>query len=297
MIYYLVTQRHRYTMGTFLESWGRALRDRVRIVPYDDLLQGKLLPSSDASYVFSDLDRVPETGRAQLEILHDRLVDACGRTRVLNDPGRSLLRVDALRTLYAQGVNTFQAFHLDDDAVPLRYPLFIRRVAGSQTAAIPLLSDAREFRDSLRVLRDRGAPIADLAAIEFCDTADARGIFRKYGAFVVGGRIIPRHLFFSQHWMVKTADLTAPELLGEERAYLAHNPHAQSLLRIAAALGITYGRIDYGLLRGRPQIWEVNTNPMIASHISAETPERRAAHEAFVGRLTSAFDALDTATA
>src|SRR3546814_10272912 len=45
-----------------------------------------------------------------------------------------------------------------------------------------------------------------LLITEFCDTQDDRGLYRKYSAFNVGGRIIPRHLHFSRSWQVKRSE-------------------------------------------------------------------------------------------
>ena len=42
--------------------------------------------------------------------------------------------------------------------------------------------------------------------------------------------------------------------------------------------GIDYGRIDYSMLDGEPQVWEINTNPTVLKI----TP-----------RLTDAFETID----
>jgi hypothetical protein len=130
--------------------------------------------------------------------------------------------------------------------------------------------------------------------VEFVDTADASGVYRKYGAFVVGERILPRHIFFSLDWMVTMPDLAGPAMIDEERAFMDANPHAGVLREVARVAGIGYGRVDYGLLDGEPQIWEINTNPMIASDISAMHAQRRATHERFVAMLADAFAQLDS---
>jgi len=63
-------------------------------------------------------------------------------------------------------------------------------------------------------------------------------------------------------------------MLEEERAFLDGDEHV-ALLRRAAALGaISFGRIDFGLKDGRPEIWEINTNPDPAIVISGEASER-----------------------
>jgi hypothetical protein len=171
--------------------------------------------------------------------------------------------------------------------------VLLRAERGSPPAEQPLLPDAAAYR--ARVARIKPETIArrNLMAVEFCDTADKEGVYRKYGAFVVGDRIVPRHVFFSRSWSVKVADLTDPRCVKEELAYLDSNPHAEALGRVARIADISYGRIDYALLEGRVQTWEINTNPMIASNISQEIAARREVHLRFLALFESAFEALE----
>ena len=99
---------------------------------------------------------------------------------------------------------------------------------------------------------------------EFCHTADEHGVYRKYAAFIVGDAIVPRHLFFRRDWQVKRNQLTDDAFLDEERKYMETNPHERRLREIFAAAQISYGRVDYALLDGEIQVWEINTNPVIA---------------------------------
>lgn len=134
-----------------------------------------------------------------------------------------------------------------------------------------------------------------LIFVEYLDTADKAGIYRKYGAFVVGARIVPRHLYFSRDWMVKTADLGDPDLLAEELQYLESNPHAAQLLEICRHAGIGYGRIDYSLLDERIQIWEINTNPMVITPPgpNVDVDPRLPVHRRFTELLDDAFAGVD----
>jgi hypothetical protein len=43
------------------------------------------------------------------------------------------------------------------------------------------------------------------------------------------------------------------------------NPHEAWIREMFAIAHIDYGRIDYGILNGKPQVWEINTNPMITA--------------------------------
>lgn len=241
MIYYLVTRAHAYTLAAFVQGWGKALAGRILVAPYDAILSGNALPEGGA-YVFSDLDRLSAGERERLGAVRERL-----QGRVLNDPRRSLLRYELLGTLHDRGVNAYRAYRAGE--VPARFPVFVRPEEGFLKAAPRLLDAAPEIRQGE-------------LAVEFLDTADTSGVYRKYGAYVVGERIVPRHLFFSRDWLVKGADLRDPDYLAEELGYVRANPHAAALLDICRSAHIEWGRVDYSLLDGRIQVWEINTNPL-----------------------------------
>jgi hypothetical protein len=124
-------------------------------------------------------------------------------------------------------------------------------------------------------LRADDGDLSDLLLVEFCDTADAQGVYRKYAAFRVGDAIIARHLFFSHHWHVKSAELQDAASLQEERDYVTMNPHSEMLRPIFDLAGIEYGRVDYALHDGRIRVWEINTNPTILAPPRERVPTRR----------------------
>ena len=241
MIYYLVTRPHAYTVAAFVQGWGSALAGRILVAPYDGLFAGNALPQG-GTYVFADLDRLSADERERLVPVRDGL-----RGRVLNDPRRSLLRYELLRQLHGRGVNAFGVWRRGE--TPARQPVFLRPEAGFLRTAPPLQA-------AVPVI-----PEGQLA-VEFCDTADAAGVYRKYGAYVVGERIVPRHVFFSRDWLVKSADLRDPGYLAEELDYVRGNPHAAALLEVCRLAHVQWGRVDYSLLDGRIQVWEINTNPL-----------------------------------
>jgi hypothetical protein len=142
-----------------------------------------------------------------------------------------------------------------------------------------LLRTRRDLEEALEVF-DRSGEVRDgLMIVEFCDTADARGIYRKYGAFVVGDRVFPKSLQFSRHWVQKRPDLKDEELLREERAYVEENPHEEALRGIFKLARIEYGRMDYAILDGKIQVWEINTNPTVTSPAATRISSRAAVYE------------------
>jgi hypothetical protein len=253
-------------MVEFVQGWGKALAGRVAVRPYEEVLDGGELPEGGIA-IFSDLDRLTPEQRAALAPLHAR------QARALNDPTRSLLRYELLRTLHARGINRFNVYRPGEK--PARFPVFVRPESGFLKAAPALLWAG-------------GEPPAGHIAVELCNTADRDGVFRKYGAYVIGERIVPRHLFFSRGWLVKSPDLLGPAEIEEERAYVESNPHAAQLLEVCRVARISWGRIDYALLEGRVQVWEINSNPLFAfldEKASPRDPVHRIAAQGVVEAL------------
>ena len=201
--------------------------------------------------------------------------------RLVNDPHKMLGRLDFLRRLHAEGINSYRAVSASepvDVLRSLRYPVFIREEKAHLGPLTQPLHRPDDVMPTLRRLRLRGYYRRDLMIVEFCDTADASGIYRKYSAFRIAGKIIPRHVLFSRSWNLKQPDLKDPSFDAEHDTYLKTNPHDSEIARIFDLGGFDYGRIDYSLLDGKLQVWEINSNPTVR-HL---TP-----------RLTAGFEELD----
>lgn len=289
MIYYLVTRKHAYTMGEYVESWGKSIAANVRVVPYGALPANRDLPLG--TYVFSDLERLGAPQRPIVTSFADQLVKA--GARVLNHPARSLRRGALLQRLHDEGVNRFRAHPATDFGPSVRYPVFVREENQHTGALSRLLDTPAEVRQVLLLLTLEGYDPQNLLVVEFCETAASDGVYRKYSAFRVGDRIFPRHVLFSKSWMLKDLDLLEPSHIEEIRAYCRTNPHHDELLRLFDLCGIQYGRIDYALLNGATQVWEINTNPIVARPPADYEPARLAFHEAFSHVFNAAFAALD----
>ena len=178
---------------------------------------------------------------------------------------------------------------MDGSTAPQHYPVFLRHDHGTLWQTPRLLRDKDEYGAAAR----SAAAEEGLIAVEHCDTADASGIYRKYACFIVGERIVPRHLFFSRNWLVKQADLCESAMVEEELAFLASNPHAALLRETCRIANISYGRVDYALLEGQPQVWEINITPALVTDPAQDAPARRPVHERFVQMFGKALDAID----
>jgi hypothetical protein len=288
MIVYLATRGHRFTMRAYLDSWGRPLADRVVPLTYEDVLAARSLRA--ATYVFADLERLAPAEAAAAGALQKEL--RARGMRTLNDPLRSLRRYDLLRALRARGSNQFAAYRVDD-AHAARFPVFVRCENDHGGSRTGLLHDRSALAAAIDALVRDGVARDQLLVTEFCDTVDAAGTYRKFSAFVVGDRVVPRHVFFSRRWMLKVPDLVTDALVAEETAYVETNPHERELRAIFDVAALDWGRIDYGVRDGALQVWEINTNPQMLSFQDGGGPQRLPVHARVAVALRSALAAID----
>jgi hypothetical protein len=263
MLYYVAREQHRYTIDRLLRTIrqaGRQPPDHLRVATYEGLLAVKRAPIG--SYVFTDLDRLTSYEiEAATEIAHAvRHADA--RAMISNWPNRVLGRYALLRRLHEAGINSYNVWRLDEERMPTSYPVFIRREQDALGPETPLLHDESEYRAAVAQLRERRRALIGRIAVQFCQSADEAGMYRKYGALYFRGDVVPQHLFLSRDWMVKrsTLELT-PDMMAAEERYVFENPHADQIRAIFALAETDFGRIDYTIVDGRVQTFEINTNP------------------------------------
>jgi hypothetical protein len=291
MINYLVSGRYTHTMVRFLAEAAPELASAVTVVPYERLLESPTLQAGPC--IFADVDILGPGLRMVARALHSRL-EGCDGFSILNHPALSLGKSSLLRMLHGQGINRHAVYGFRDNMATVTFPVFLRYMNDHGGPRSPLLHTHGELRGALRRqwLKGRARKVM---IVEYTDTSDSRGIFRKYAAFKVGERIIARHMLAGRSWCLKQPERTMldPRLVEEEWSYVRDNPHEQQLEAIFSAAAIDYGRIDYGMLDGRPQAWEINTNPMILSRENLEVKERRPAQELFLERMKRALLSLD----
>ncbi len=290
MICYVVTRKHSHMMHDFLELWAPELAPLVKIVSYESLLTKTTLPR--AAYIFSDIERLRPGQLPQLEAIYQTLENEKAGQTLLNHPSRSMKRYELLRTLNAHGYNPFNIYRLDEIPSTLSFPVFVRGENdhhGSLTGLINTHDELSAALSQLQPSSDR-----DKVVIEFCETSDGNGVFRKYSAYIVADQIIPQHMMFGNHWHMKgVLDLALKKSdLYEERDYLRDNPHEQYLRKICNLANISYGRIDYGVIDGQPVVWEINTNPTLMNTRSllAKCCVTRAP---FVQKMINAFSEIN----
>jgi hypothetical protein len=290
MIYYLVTERFSSTVRHLLARCRGSLNDSLAWLTYEELFFERAGPL--AHYIFADLDRL---SRYQLECAAAfalALRRASASVRLLNHPLHALDRLPLLAELHRLGFNDFCAQRLDAGARPSRYPVFIRAEDGHRGAETGLLHDSHQFEAALAELQARGLPLRGRIAVGYAAQPGRDGRFRRYSAVNVGGEIIPDELFVSDHWVVKDAGARwGPAEIAEEFDFVQTNPHRAALARAFAAGRIDYGRADYGIVDGRVQVYEINTNPAFSDF---DSPDLRLPRRRLVGsRLAAALRTLD----
>jgi tetratricopeptide (TPR) repeat protein len=120
-------------------------------------------------------------------------------------------------------------------------------------------------------------PGDELLTIEYLDTRDADGIFRKYRVLTIDGGLYPIHLAASRDWKVHHFSANSQAAcLDEEQVFLAGIETAlgrdalRALERAAEILALDYGGIDFAIdAAGRVAIFEANPTMRVPKTASA----------------------------
>jgi hypothetical protein len=299
MIRFVVPREQEFGVGDYLATWGSGLAGRVEILHYEALPGLPSLPPG--TYIFLGLDQLTPGGTRLVCELQDQLRAAAWP--VLNDPRKVLLRFELLSELHRQGLNLHGVARVGSDTGRLRFPLFLRENHRHTGSLSPLLHSPADVERALGRAALMGYRLEELLLVEYFDTADAEGKFRKYSAYVIGPAVIPRGMGLGVDWMLKAdANRFSEAMLREEWAYAETNPFEAQLRRIFEVSRTDFGRIDFGVKDGRVETWEINLNPTIGPGRTAKWPEwvvamRQPTRDLFSVRFQAALEALDTVTA
>jgi hypothetical protein len=301
MIHFVVTKPLEHVVREYLDYWGRDVAPRMRVLHYEELPQRRRF--EPGTYVLSGFELLSPGMLRLVTEIHGALAGRPG-LRLLNDPARTLGRYELLTALHDRGWNDFRVARAGGDLAGLRYPVFLRAERSHDGAVSPLLHSPKELDEAIGRALLAGRRLKDLLAVEFCDTRNGTGWYRKYAAFVVGNRVLARSLDHGQSWMIKHERTTfTAEHAASELAFVTENPHARELAAIRRVAGVEYGRIDYGVRDGRVQTWEINLIPSIGRGLSpTNTPKppeveaiRRETKRRFYAAFREALEAVDLA--
>jgi hypothetical protein len=261
VICFLVPSAEDYRIRHYLDMCGPSVAERFRILHWESL--GAQTVFEPCTYVLAGLDRL-SPGMERLAGELDRRLSESSGVRILNHASLTLRRFDLLTELRRRGLNDFGVVRANGDLAGMRYPVFLREDCSHDGAISPLLESPREVEAAIGRAVLQGYRMRNLVVIEFLQTADSEGFYRKYSAFIVGPRIVARSLNYGRNWMLKHGgNEYSRAMLIEERDYVFDNPHTTELAEIFRAAHCDYGRIDYAIKNGRIQTWEINLNPAI----------------------------------
>jgi hypothetical protein len=289
MIRFLQSRGHSYTVKSVTKAQNAP---RISVMNYDALIRGRRLPF--ATYLFTDLDRL---GFWDLEhVSHLYLEMKSAGLRVLNNPAIVRSRYPLLRALRAAGLNDFNVYRVDELDSIEHYPVFVRKVHGHREPLSDLLQTKTEL---LRVIDSAiagGTPRENLLIIEFAAEPVRTGVFRKLSAFRIGDTIIPHISVHDTVWLVKYGRKfdNIEDLYQEEHALLQNNPYAEHLKKVFDIAGIEYGRADFGIYRGRVQVYEINTNPHVAPECEHPSATRVASMKLSWEKYLAGLRAVDS---
>ena len=292
MIYFITKAEKTYTLLSYINTWGKGLRKWKKFLPAEKMVRQKKLYAG--TYILTDVDLFNEKQKLMLATIYKMFDKHRDSFSILNHPTSSVNRLDLLKKMNDYGINSFRCFSANHIPGDIRFPVFIRKGIDHGGKITGLINHQEILGQEINECKKLGYPTENIIITEFVNTADKNGIYRKYSAFRIGDNIIPRHIFFSKNWMIKSAMLDEDEFIKEELNFLKSNPHKTALKEVFDLAGITYGRIDYGIVKGKIVVWEINTNPMIASSSSLKKPARKPAHTWFAAQFTWAFKKLET---
>lgn len=270
MIFYLVKAgRPKYfTIDVFLSKVAPEANSFIKPLTYDEIFRSKKL--FPGTYIFSDLERL---NCFELEAAADiwtTLKKYQPDIRLLNHPLKAMRRFQLLRRLYISGLNDFNVYRLTELRKPRKFPVFIRGENDHYGSETELIFDQQQLDSEIEALITAGKTIESRIIVEVCAKHDSHGLYKKYSAFNISGTIIPRHLIFNDNWHVKNPDIVDEHTIKQSREYMHENPHAEQISRIFSIAKIDYGRIDYSIIDGKIQTYEINTNPRISGEITLD---------------------------
>lgn len=259
MIRFLQSRGHRYTIKSVQQARNSPRADAMN---YDALIRARRLPH--ATYLFTDLDRLGFWDLEHASHLYLQMKSA--GLRVLNNPAVARSRYPLLRALRAAGLNDFNVYRVDELETIEHYPVFVRKIHGHREPLTDLLQTKEELLKAIDAAIAAGTPRENLLITEFAAEPLREGVFRKLSAFRIGDAVIPHISVHDKVWLVKYGRKfdNIEDLYQEEYALLQHSPHAAHLKKVFEVAGIEYGRADFGIYRGRIQVYEINTNPHVA---------------------------------
>lgn len=291
MIILLHQGHHSYTHEQILDD-NRLCQ--IQCKNYEWLINTYPLPK--ATYIFTDRERMDLWELRVYSKIFKHLQNSGAGYRVLNNPQYMLNRRALLRSLYRSGINDFNAYAVTERVVPEKYPVFIRREHDHAHPLTDLLNNRQEYEESLKRLLDLGEPADGLLVIEYSAQPFKDTLFRKLAAFRVGTRVFFFNSVHEHNWLVKygTKNSATDEMYQEEQSMILNNAFETELTEVFNIANIEYGRVDFGLVDGKIQVYEINTNPSTIPPKEHPNPIRYKNQELAWEKYCKSLSSLDT---
>ncbi|MEC8293143.1 MAG: hypothetical protein VX083_06585 [Pseudomonadota bacterium] len=291
-LFFVCAHDHRYTVKLPAQHLHRQ-NVRFKTIPYEALFRASRLTT--ASYIFSDFDRLSSTELTAAAAVYRKL--AAAGAKVINDPALALNRDDTIRRLHQSGLSDFTCFGPRSGEKPERFPVFLRTITGHRGVLSDLLHSEEECEIALKRAISQGYPLHDLVFIEYAAQPHPEtGFFQKHSAYFVEDTVVPSNIVNERNWVAKfgEANLATPEQYAQERRQMDDYPHEAWVREVFACLDVGYGRLDFGLVDGRPQAYEVNTNPTLGRSVDHPNPDRAVALQISRDRILEALGTVAT---
>lgn len=286
MLFYLTTAEHDYTIRTYLGGAGKCFQRQIVPITYEKFLAKKDVPVGH--YLFSDVERLSVRDAGKASLIYKRLSESGRGLRLLNHPARVMRRYELLRNLYERGINRFNVYRLTEVRQPERFPVFLRPESEHSGALSPLLHSQEELDREIAEVFRQGGIREDILIVEYIEMRGEDALYSKHGAYMVDGVLVPCHIFYSAQWPVKVTDLVNEKTVAAEKDFFDHFPFKAQVREIFDLAGIDFGRIDYSVLDGAIQVWEINTNPSFWTP-AAENPLRAEVMARYLSGLQAEF--------
>jgi hypothetical protein len=271
MINFVTTKSHRYTLRRLVADLGRS---RCRQWSYEILFARKRLPGG--TWIFTDHERL-SMFELSLAAKIATLLEQGGAT-VLNHPARVRCRHDLLTALKREGINGFSVWRCESMPTPERFPVFIRNEFDHDSSSADLIRSQHDLDATLAQMQRSGVPLVGKLVIEYAGAEVDPGVWQRFATYRIADAVVAHHNVIDFQWIAKDVKDSARlhshphyrDFVANERRFVEENLHQDVLRRAFDLAGIDYGRADFSVVDGVPQIYEINTNPKHASRRALE---------------------------
>jgi hypothetical protein len=139
-------------------------------------------------------------------------------------------------------------------------------------------------------------PLASLLMVEYSAEPVRPNLFRKLSVYRVGDVWFGGTCVHEGSWLVKggVMGIATPDLHDDELRIVRDNPFRAAVVPAFSLAGIEYGRIDFGLVGGKVQIYEINSNPTISFPTEHPSPARVEGYRIYRQNFLDALIAIDS---